>query len=189
MEQSSANNRPDRLLEATVERARQGEVGAYRWLYDRYKDEMYRASLALSRNEYLAEEAIQESFIRMHKNIKTLKDCSKFVPWLYRIVLNATYTTIRRHRNHWVDLDDEQAEIADNENPSRDVWQLLSSALRKLPKGYRNVFVLHYLQELPHEQVAAIMNVSVGTSKSQYHRAREKLRVIFTKMDIGYETV
>lgn len=176
-----------RTLEEKVAAAQKGSIPAFRWLYENFKDEMFRTSLAICRSEFLAEEALQESFIRIYRKIHRLRNAKKFVPWLYRIVINTTYSTIKRHRNNWDELDGRQFEQNAVESDSS-IWDSLAVALQKLPKGYRNVFILHFLQSLPHEQVAVILNISTGTSKSQYSRARQKLKTIMHSMGVTYET-
>ncbi len=178
---------PSLELEAVVSQAAEGNVDAFRRLYEQCKDKYYRLSLAICRDEFIAEEAVQESFIRMHRKLHRLKDPSSFKAWSYRIVINSSYSVLKKHRRNWVDLNDSiPSDNAINQDSST-IWKQLSKALARLPKGYRNVFILHYLQELSHEQVAAILNISIGTSKSQYHRARTQLRRLLTEQGINYE--
>ncbi len=174
-------------LETFVSQAAAGNTDAFHWLYEKYKDEFYRMSLVICRDEFIAEEAVQESFIRMLRKLNRLREPAKFKAWSYRIVINSSYSVLKKHRRDWIELNES---IPDEDSVSSDsavVWKQLSKALVQLPKGYRNVFILHYLQELPHEQVAAILNISVGTSKSQYHRARGQLRQLLTEQGIKYE--
>ncbi len=185
--ETAADKIPTTELVNTVARAASGDVDAFRNLYEQFKDELYRASLAICRDEFYAEEAVQESFIKMFRKLNKLRDHSSFKAWAYRIVINSSYTVIKKHNRDWVSIDDCNIGASGDEE-SGATWQKLSAALSRLPKGYRNIFILHYLQELSHEQVAAVLSISVGTSKSQFHRARMQLRKFLSEQGISYAT-
>ncbi|MFQ6614181.1 MAG: RNA polymerase sigma factor [Fidelibacterota bacterium] len=175
----------DQQLVAAIQ---QGDKDSFRELYDRHKDRLYRVSLMLCQNRQDAEDAFQESFVKIFKNIGTLRNPDRVTAWMLRIVVNTAKTKLKVQPETWNELEEKHTVMnSTTHSTSLNNWNELLSAVRRLPLGYRNVFVLHAIQDLPQETVASILNISTGTVKSQFHRARKKLQIILKEMGLRFE--
>jgi RNA polymerase sigma-70 factor, ECF subfamily len=160
-------------IEADVALAARGDAQAF--------ERVYRASVprvhALARRilgEAQADDATQEVFVRAWKKLSTYRGESAFATWLHRLALHVILDRDRQRRAERIVA--EAPEPAD-EPAARDDWRLdLGSAVAQLPDGARQVFVLHDVEGHLHEEIATLLDVTVGTSKSQLHRARMLLR-------------
>ena len=173
-----------KVAENLVNALKDGNQSAFRQLYDNYKQPLFQTALAICRNQSDAEDVLQDSFVKIFRKINTLRNAAVLESWMYRIVINSAKSMTNGPHRKWNDL--EEAPL--KSNPVQDSqWDQLTKALQDLPLGYRNVFVLHALQEIPQENVAEILGVSLGTVKSQFHRARKKLQKILKKSGVHYE--
>jgi len=163
-------------------------IADFKRLYDRHSDEFYRIAISICGNTTEAEDVVQEAFIKIYKNISTLKDDSKLENWMKTILINTARTTVKkwwRKTNTLEDnLDYTQLSAKVNYDES---WKSLVGLLQLIPIGYRNVFVLHALQDIPQQDVASILGVSLGTVKSQYFKARKLLRKKFEETGFNNE--
>lgn len=145
-------------------------------LYDRHAERIRAYALRASGRTDVADEVAQETFIRAFKGLKKFDGRSCFSTWLFAIALNRTRTELGRRRPaETLEAD----ALADPHPPAeRDAWlrRRIESALSELPEGYRESVVLHDVMGLEHQEIAAIRGCTVGTSKSQLHKARAKLR-------------
>jgi len=164
---------------------RQGDREQFRALYDRTKDRLYRTSLALCANRLDAEDVLQESYVKIFRKIHSLRNPKRLDAWMTRIVVNTAKSKLRQSI-HWDDQKENDLPASDTIDDLQN-WNELIHALQRLPRGFRTVFVLHAVQEIPQETVATILGISVGTVKSQYHRARLKLQTILSEMGIQFE--
>jgi len=173
-----------------VERARDGEIAAFRKLVERYKKKIYYLSLDLTGNHHDAEDLSQEVFIKAYRSLKNFRGDAKFNSWLYRITVN---TCISQHRKKSVaamtllddfDRDRTQIHFDDGEtiyNPEHSaeaglIQQHLESALQRLTPRERSVFVLRHYNDLPLKEIAQILKITEGTVKSMLFRAIQKLQ-------------
>ncbi len=133
-----------------------------------------------------AEDLTQEAFLQLFRKISTFRGESAFSTWLHRLVVNVVLMKLRKKGIQKVSLDDfdaTQEEPVKREYGADDRRLLgsidriaLNSAIENLPPGYKRIFVLHDVEGFEHNEIAKIMNCSVGNSKSQLHKARLKLR-------------
>ena len=130
-----------------------------------------------------AEDLAQDVFLQLHRKIKSFRGESAFTTWLHRLTVNQVLMHFRKRsvRSELTTEDGEMPETAEvgfeqpNALPIIDRIAL-ETAISELPPGYRNVFVLHDVEGYEHEEIAKILGCNVGTSKSQLHKARMKLR-------------
>jgi len=149
-------------------------------LYHRYKRRVFALAARIAGPQE-AEEVTQEAFLRIFKGLPKFRGDSQLGTWIYRLAVNAALTHRSRRPPPTTSLDDMPHEAepqAVTPAGSEDVVLRgrLEQALEKLPRGYRTVVVLHDVEGLEHEEIAAILGCHVGTSKSQLHKARAKLR-------------
>ena len=138
-------------------------------------------------NSAEAEDLTQEAFLQLHRKIATFRGDSAFSTWLHRLVINVVLMRLRRKGLSLVSLD-EAMEPNSEERPGRTLGSpdlnltgsidrlALERAVANLPAGYRLIFVLHDIEGYEHNEIASMLECSVGNSKSQLHKARLKLR-------------
>jgi RNA polymerase sigma-70 factor (ECF subfamily) len=167
--------------------ASSGDMGAFEELYARHSRRVYSLCLRMTANTAEAEDLAQEVFIQLYRKAGSFRGESAFTTWLHRLTVNQVLMHFRRRgvKVEQVTEDGEspQQVVAGTENPSQMpvVDRIaLDKAVSQLPPGYRAVFVLHDVEGHEHEEVARLLGCSVGTSKSQLHKARMKLRTLLT---------
>ena len=162
-----------------------GDMQAFEMLYERHNRRVYSLCLRMTQNPAEAEDLTQEAFIQLFRKIGSFRGESAFTTWLHRLTVNQCLMHFRK-RSVKLERTTEEGEtpvqvVRGTENPnSMPVLDriALDNALEQLPPGYRTVFVLHDVEGHEHEEIAKILGVAVGTSKSQLHKARMKLRGI-----------
>ena len=162
-----------------------GDLGAFEQLYERHNRRVYSLCLRMTQNPSEAEDLAQEAFIQLFRTIGSFRGESAFTTWLHRLTVNQCLMHFRKRS---VKLENTTAEgetpaqiVRGTENPNAMPILdriALDNALSQLPPGYRTVFVLHDVEGHEHEEIAKKLGVAVGTSKSQLHKARMKLRKI-----------
>jgi RNA polymerase sigma-70 factor (ECF subfamily) len=163
--------------------AAEGNISAFELIYERYHRRTYSLCLRMTSSPTEAEDLTQEVFIQLFRKISSFRGDSAFSTWLHRLTVNQVLMHFRRRsvKNEKTSEDGEIPEqtVVGSANPNK--MQVvdriaLRNAIAELPKGYKSVFVLHDIQGYEHEEVARQLGISVGTSKSQLHKARLKLR-------------
>jgi RNA polymerase sigma-70 factor (ECF subfamily) len=168
--------------------AANGNMIAFEEIYNRHHRRVYSICLRMLQNATEAEDLTQDVFIQLHRKIGSFRGDSAFTTWLHRMTVNQVLMHFRK-RNVKFEKTTEEGEtpiqiVGGTENPMKMpvVDKIaIEHAIEQLPSGYRNVFVLHDVQGYEHEEVARILGCSVGTSKSQLHKARLKLRKLLQK--------
>lgn len=168
--------------------AANGNMVAFEEIYNRHHRRVYSICLRMLQNATEAEDLTQDVFIQLHRKIGSFRGDSAFTTWLHRMTVNQVLMHFRK-RNVKFEKTTEEGEtpiqiVGGTENPLKMpvVDKIaIEHAIQQLPDGYRNVFVLHDVEGYEHEEVARILGCSVGTSKSQLHKARLKLRKLLQK--------
>lgn len=168
--------------------AADGSLAAFEIIYQRYHRRTYSLALRMTQSQTEAEDLTQEVFIQLFRKIGSFRGDSAFSTWLHRMTVNQVLMHFRKRsvKNEKTSEDGEMPDqaVPGSVNPSK--MQVidkiaLKNAIAELPNGYRKVFVLHDIEGFEHEEVARVMGISVGTSKSQLHKARLKLRMLLAK--------
>lgn len=165
-----------------------GNMAAFEELYNRHHRRVYSLCLRMLQNTAEAEDLTQEVFIQLYRKIGSFRGDSAFTTWLHRLTVNQVLMHFRK-RTVKFEKTTEEGEtpvqiVAGTENQAKMpiVDKIaLENAIAQLPTGYKNVFVLHDVEGYEHEEVAKILGCSVGTSKSQLHKARLKMRKLLQK--------
>jgi RNA polymerase sigma-70 factor (ECF subfamily) len=171
-------------------KAKRGDQRAFTKIVYRYEQLVFRFAFKLCRDERIAEEILQDTFVNVYRALPTFSGKSKFTTWLYRIVVNNCLMRRReRARQQTVSIDDEKfpldvvtAQVSRwSETPMSSVLNAelraaLDRAIDMLPMEYRSVFVLRDVEELPAKEVATILKLTVPAVKSRLRRARLFLR-------------
>ena len=161
---------------------------AFEELYSRHNRRVYSLCLRMTQNVPEAEDLAQEVFIQLFRKIGSFRGESAFTTWLHRLTVNQVLMHFRK-RSVKLEQTTEEGEtpvqvVVGTANPnSMPVVDriALDKAIGQLPPGYRTVFVLHDVEGHEHEEIARMLGCSVGTSKSQLHKARMKLRGLLKK--------
>ena len=174
------SSRPDREL---ARLAAEGDAAAFEEIHRRYRQLVYAVVLRMTGNTADAEDLTQESFLSVLRTIGSFRGEAAFATWLYRLAVNQVKMHFRRRRSRPED------QTSDGEIPERRSGAArrfdsspvadriaIESAVRRLPPGYRAAFVLHDVEGYEHGEIARVLGCNAGTSKSQLHRARAKLR-------------
>ena len=160
-----------------VRRARLGDERAIRQLYERHAPRVYALVRRLAGDDALAEDWAQEAWVRALNALPRFRGDSRFSTWLHRIAVNSALHGKRwsdRRRGQEMDVPVEPAvEPGVDQSLLRD---RIEAALDRLPLGMRHVIVLHDVEGYTHEEIASMLGVTAGTSKSQLFKARAKMR-------------
>jgi len=168
-------------------RAQAGDHYAFAQIYSLHKRRIYSLCLRMVGNVAEAEDLTQEAFLQLHRKIATFRGDSAFSTWLHRLAINVVLMHLRKKGLSLISLD-EAMEPTPEEGPGRSFGApdlslagsidrlALERAISDLPAGYRLIFVLHDIEGYEHNEIAAMLDCSIGNSKSQLHKARLKLR-------------
>jgi RNA polymerase sigma factor (sigma-70 family) len=143
-------------------------------LYKSYVSSLFPICLRYASNYHEAEDVLQESFMRIFRAIKSFRGDGSFEGWMKRIVVN---TSIEWYKKNWMQHHSLELAVAEYDNVHDDVWQHIEarellSFIQKLAPGYRTIFNLYVIEGYTHKEIAMLMGISEGTSKSQLARSR-----------------
>ncbi len=166
-----------------VSRIRQGDLEAFEVLYNKYKLQLYRTALAITRDHGTAEELLQDALVRAYTALDRVDASVSLSPWLHRIVVNLSYNWIKRKQQFPVALDEvlEGLAVAASVCPEEvamgnELCQVIREAVDSLSFKRRVVVVLYYLQGFSLQEISYILDCPVGTVKSRLHYASKALR-------------
>jgi RNA polymerase sigma-70 factor (ECF subfamily) len=170
---------------ALVERCRNGELGAFEEVYRAHAGRLYSLAWRMVGNPTDAEDLVQEIFLSAHRKLDSFRGEAALGTWLYRLAMNQILDHLRSRAARAGQLTDgiEDATLIEDAMAHKlDASAIdrvdLERAMAQLPEGCRAAFVLHDVEGLEHREVADVLGVAEGTSKSQVHKARLRLRVL-----------
>lgn len=168
-----------------LRKAKNGDVEAFETIYRRHYKRVYNLCLRMLKDAVEAEDLTQDVFIQLYRKLDSFRGEAAFSTWLYRLTVNQVLMHFRRRQfqNEKTTEDGHVPVIkSENERKGQIIEKIvLEKAISELPKGYRTVFILHDVEGFQHEEIAKLLGLSVGTSKSQLHKARMKLRSLLLK--------
>ena len=172
-----------------IRQAQLGDGDAFARLYETHKRRVYGICLRITRERAEAEDCAQEAFLQCFQKLSTFRGDSALSTWLYRLTVNVVLMRLRTSHSKPISLDtgsnlEDSGEIPIlNSCPVDDLSLTgavdriaLRRALRRLPPGYRTIFLLHDVEGKAHSEIARELGCSIGNSKSQLHQARVRLR-------------
>jgi RNA polymerase sigma-70 factor (ECF subfamily) len=193
MTRDEKSNRPDKEL---ARLAADGDVAAFDEIYSRHRRFVYSLAVRMTGNQADAEDLTQESFVLVLRRVGSFRGEASFTTWLYRLVINQVNMHFR-YRNSRPETQTSAAEIPERwlggvrrTDPAKQLIDRLAieQAVQMLPNGYRSAFILHDVEGYNHEEAARLSGHSVGTSKSQLHRARASLRAVLPRQAFALQT-
>jgi RNA polymerase sigma-70 factor (ECF subfamily) len=169
-----------------VKRAQEGDSDAFAALFYAHKPRIYSVCLRMTNNTAEAEDLTQDAFLQVFRKLATFRGDSALSTWLYRIAVNTVLMHFRKKALRQVSLDEpcnQDAKLVRREYGSKDdrltgsVDRIaLTRAIKELPAGYRTIFLLHEVEGYEHQEIAQLLDCSVGNSKSQLHKAKLRIR-------------
>jgi RNA polymerase sigma-70 factor (ECF subfamily) len=169
-----------------VKRAQQGDPDAFASLFHAHKARIYSVCLRMTNNTAEAEDLTQDAFLQVFRKLATFRGDSALSTWLYRIAVNTVLMHFRKKALRQISLDEpynQDARQVRREYGTKDdrlsgcVDRIaLTRAIRELPDGYRTIFLLHEVEGYEHQEIAELLDCSVGNSKSQLHKAKLRIR-------------
>lgn len=180
----------DLIVQRRIKQVLRGDQNAFGEIVELYKDNVFQICFRMLWDRHEAEDAAQETFLKAFLNIHTYDQTKKFATWLYRIATNLCIDKIRKRKPDY-HLDAEIAgtdglnmyaqlasdgRLPEEEVESMEIQASIHEAILQLPEKYRAVIVLKYIEELPLQEIADILELPLGTVKTRVHRGREALR-------------
>ena len=171
-----------------IQLAQRGDVGAFELIYRLHCRRVYNLCRRMAKDPGEAEDLTQEAFMQLFRRIRTFRGESAFSTWLHRLTANIVLMHLRKKKPVSTSLDqmfayDDGDDRLRNEVGHPDLRLTgifdrvnLQRAVKQLPEGYRAMFILHDVHGYEHKEIAEILGCSVGTSKSQLHKARRQIR-------------
>jgi RNA polymerase sigma-70 factor (ECF subfamily) len=164
-------------------RMRAGDVEALGLLYEKYKLPVFRAALAIVRDQELAEDILQETFLRLRAHVGSVDPSLPLAPWLYRVAVNLSYTNVSRGQRWLVSIETFVDRLVGSRHPvpedqaeSRENQHLVWQAIDSLDADHRMTVILYYVCDLSQREIAYAMDCPLGTVKSRLHYGRAQLR-------------
>ncbi|RXS42327.1 RNA polymerase sigma factor [Idiomarina sp. 29L] len=152
-----------------------GDVRAFKRLYERHLNHVYGLVFRLCGDRAMADDLTQDVFVQLWEKLSSFRFESKFSTWLYSVTSHICLSELRRQKRwfqRFKNSPKDGVELADKGGAD---LSRLDTLLFRLPEQARQVFVLHALEGAPHQQIANVLGIAVGTSKAQFHRARKSL--------------
>jgi len=166
-----------------VKGCKQGNRKAQFEIYKLYAKAMYNVTLRIVNDEAEAQDVLQEAFLDAFTRIESFREETTFGLWLKQIVINKSITQLRKRKVEFVSLD--QVDVAEKYQEEDEdnglMVQEIKEAMEKLPDGYRVVISLYLFEGYDHEEISHILKISENTSRTQYMRAKNKLRGLLEK--------
>ena len=160
-------------LDNWVQQAKNGDQQAFFLIYHHFKGRVFAICLRLLAERSQAEDACQEAFVRIWQQLPTFRGESSFATWLHTIASRAAVDLFRRNKVSRLNVD---VEVPDVGYEVAHADPQLEQAIMRLPDQARAVFVLFALEGYQHQEIAEMLAIAEGSSKAQYHRARQLLR-------------
>ena len=178
-----ADPHPQPLDGQLIDRLREADLDALGLLFERYRGQVYRTALAIVRDPSVAEDILQDCFLKVYANAHRIDTARPLAPWLYRVTVNLSYTWLSRGKKRRAAFDTEidhlpgpMRQAPDRLTEQSETRNHIRQAIGALSLDQRVVVVLYYLNNLGVQDIAEILDVPLGTVKSRLYYARENLR-------------
>lgn len=171
--------REDRL----IKKIKKGNQHAFKRLYDSYADYALRTAYAITGNKSDASDIVQETFMKIYRNIDSYDSSKAFKPWFYKILVNESSRFLSRNSRQAISVESEQ--VLDHLNQSSQggtKYDDLEWGMDQLEENQRTILTLKYLNGFTEKELAAMMDVNVNTIKSRLYKARHRLKAVMGGM-------
>ena len=171
-----------------IDRCRQGDRIAYQRLYKLYSRSMFNVGYRIVNDSDEAEDVLQEAFISAFNNLESYRGYSSFGAWLKRIVINKAINQLNKRKldrlpedDRWDVMEEEEVDVFEG---FPFTVESVREAIERLPDGYRSVLSLYLLEGYDHGEIAEILKITESTSKSQFNRAKKKLKELLEEASV-----
>lgn len=175
----------DGNLEQLIASCKKGNRQAQFELYQRYAPAMLNTCYRIVNSREDAEDALQEGFLKVFRNINQYRKDAAFGAWVKRIMVNQSINFLRKKRLLTVSLDLAEAEMEKEEPDDEVIYDFevdqVMEIMQKLAPGYRTVLSLYLLEGYDHQEIADILGISRSASLTQYHRGKKRLKALLEK--------
>jgi RNA polymerase sigma factor (sigma-70 family) len=156
----------------------QNNAAMQKMLYDKYAAKMYGIAVRYAHDPEDAKDILQDGFVKVFQNLSKFKGTGAFEGWMRRIFVNTAIEHYRKKNNTYEIQESHEEQINDREITALDKLAAVEilNMVKSLPNGYRTVFNLFAIEGYSHKEIADLLNISEGTSKSQYARAKALLQ-------------
>lgn len=170
-----------------LQKIREGDKEAFQELYNKYAEYALRTAAAITRNKMNAADAVQETFIRIYKNIESFDIDKPFEPWLYRILVNECNRILSKNSTTILVDDFIQNNLQGVIEDQRkfEEYESLYKAIESLDDNNKIPIILKYLKGFKENEIAEILGINVNTIKSRLFKGRQKLKTLVEKLERG----
>ncbi|MFC6268120.1 RNA polymerase sigma factor [Frigoriflavimonas asaccharolytica] len=160
----------------------QGDKLAFQTIYNLYKDKVYNTAISYAQNREQAEEITQDVFLKIFKKADSFQGTSKVGTWIYRITVNTSLNAIKKKNFSFFNFDDK---ILDSQSDfvhpgilleNKEKSKILFDFIYQLPENQKTAFILSLVEDLPRQEVADVMEISLKSVEGLLQRAKENLR-------------
>lgn len=177
---SEVNYTAGNINASLVEECKKGSRKAQFRLYNQYSKAMFNLAYRMMNNREDAEDMLQETFIDCFRNLNTFRFDSTIGTWIKSILINKCINQLRKKKADLILFENVPSEIPDEDTTMQYDTARIFKGIEQLPDGYRIVLTLYLLEGYDHKEIAQILGITESTSKSQYFRAKNKLRELLT---------
>jgi RNA polymerase sigma factor (sigma-70 family) len=179
-----------------IDSVRKGNESDYSIIVNRYKNKAFSMLKRMLKNEFDAEEVLQDCFLKAYNSLSNFKGESKFSTWFYRIVYNSASTRLsskKRKTESEMSSVDDHFELESNYNADdiekKDIQEFVQDIITKLPERYSAIITMFYLNEMTIEEISEITQLSISNVKVMLHRSRNALRDLILKSRLAEEFI
>ncbi len=181
-------------LAELIEGCKKGERSAQKELFDKFQPQLMGTCLRYTKDKERAKDILQDAFIKIYSNIEKFDDTGSFEGWMRRVVVNTAIDYLRKKKNDHVFLGeegspeehkdeqlDEEEDVKEEEEFKQAKAQEIIQALQELSPVYRTVFNLYVVENYSHKEIAEMLDINIGTSKSNLAKAKRNLKEVLAK--------
>jgi RNA polymerase sigma-70 factor (ECF subfamily) len=179
-----------------IDSVRKGNESDYSIIVNRYKNKAFSMLKRMLKNEFDAEEVLQDCFLKAYNSLSTFKGEAKFSTWFYRIVYNTALTKLssqkRKIESEMTSVEDHfnlESEYNSDDIEKKDLSEFIQDIINKLPERYSVVINMFYLNEMSIEEISEVMQISSSNVKVMLHRSRNSLRDLILKSRLTRELI
>jgi len=179
-----------------IDSVKRGNDSDYSIIVDKYKNKAFSMLKRMLKNEFDAEEVLQDCFLKAYKSLNAFKGEAKFSTWFYRIVYNTALTRLssqkRKTESEMTSVEDHfnlESQYVADEIEKKDLSKFVQETITKLPERYSAVITMFYLNEMTIEEISGVMGITVSNVKVMLHRSRNALRDLILKNRLAEELI
>jgi RNA polymerase sigma factor (sigma-70 family) len=183
-------------LAELIEGCKKGDRTSQKEVFERFQPQLMGSCLRYTKDQDRAKDILQEAFIKIFSNIGKFEDTGSFEGWMRRVVVNTAIDHLRKKKNDHVFMGeenspeehrdeqlDEEEDVKEEEEFKQAKAQEIIEALQELSPGYRAVFNLYVVENYSHKEIAEMLDINIGTSKSNLAKAKRNLKEILAKKE------